>query len=690
MSAKNAPKVTVPPAPDSPQRQVTEVLHGQTITDPYRWLEDSDSTATQQWTEKQNSRTETVLSQIPYHDTYREELTRVLAYEAIGAPQARNETLFYTHRPEGADQPRLCMRREGTEQVLLDPNERDEAGLVALDWWQPSPDGSLVAYGCSRSGDEWSTLQILDTETRQILPVSIERARMSSIAWEPDNSAFFYTRHPLPGEVPEGEEFYNRRVFYHRMGQDPSQDPVIFGEGRPKEEMYQVSLSPDGQHLMVSVGYSRSRNDLYVRDRNNPGAGFVPIIAGEDALFTGKITEGVLYLLTNFRAPRYRIVAVDLSDPRPECWEDIVPEQPDLVLREMKIADGHLAITCLRDATSCMYLCELDGSHFTEVDLPFPGTVSDLTLGANENLFFTLQSYVRPPGIYRLNMRDRTVREVRTGSGAIDPDDYEVHQVMYTSGDGTRIPMSIIHHRKTDLEQSNPTVLTGYGGFNASRTPTYLAAQIPWLKAGGVFAVANLRGGSEYGEQWHRAGMLGNKQNVFDDFIAAAKYLVDQRYTTPERLGILGGSNGGLLVGAAMTQRPDLFGAVACGVPLLDMIRYHRFLIASIWIPEYGSAEDPEQFEWLRAYSPYHNVNPETQYPPVLLYTATADSRVHPLHARKMAALLQRGDSSDRPVLLFVEEDAGHGVGKPVNKMVEGQARIWTFLSWQLDLDIRG
>lgn len=686
MSAEHNRKVAVPPPPDAPRQPVTDSLHGKQITDPYRWLEDCDSPETREWTGHQNERTEAVLAQLPARNTYRNQLSRLLSLDLVGTPVLRGDSLFYTHRRRGDEQPRLCMVDDEGEAVLLDPNGEDDAGLVSLDWWYPSPDGSLVAYGYSKSGDEWSTLRILDVSTGEVLPETVERARGASIAWQPDSSAFYYTRYPKPGEVTDGEKYYHRRVFYHQLGDDPSADPVIFGEGRPKEEMYQVKMSPDGRYLLLTVNYGWRRNDVYVRDERAENPDFVPVMTGEDALFTGEFSGTTLYLLTNLDAPRYRVMALDLEKLAQGSWRDVIPEQRGLTIREMKVVGDQLVVSCLEDAVSCLYVCASDDSSLTRVELPFTGTVSELTGGSKNGAYFTLQSFVRSPAICHLDTSNMTVQAVRSSCQPVDPEDYVVKQVFYTSRDGTHVPMFILHHRSVDLSEPRPALLTGYGGFNISRTPAYSPAQIPWLQGGGIYALANLRGGSEYGENWHRAGMLGNKQNVFDDFIAAAEHLIEQGYTNSDRLGIHGGSNGGLLVGAALTQRPELFGAVVCGVPLLDMLRYHRFLIAAIWAAEYGSADDPEQFEWLCAYSPYHHVRCGTEYPPVYLYTAASDARVHPLHARKMAAKLQM--ASGAPVLLHVETEAGHGAGKPMSRVVEGQARIWAFLSWQLGLPV--
>ncbi len=684
MSEQIPEGVEIPAAPSIPERPAVDVMHGVEITDPYRQLESCDDEETMRWTGKHNERTERVMAQIPGHEWYRQRLSELLSGEQVGSPKRINGVLFFTRRRAGDNQPRLCYLRGNDEHELLNPNDEDPEGLVSLDWWYPSPDAKLVAYGYSSRGDEWSTLRVIDVQTREDLPLAIERARGASVAWERDGNGFYYTRYPDIGEVPAGEEYYNRRVFYHRLGNDPKQDPVVFGRGRPKEEMYQVKMCDNGRYLLLTANQGWARNEVYVRDELN-GDELVPVITGKDGLFSGDIVDGTLYLFTNYQAPRYRIVAQKLTAGKNTDWNEIVPEQENLVLKDMQICGGRLVITGLDDAVYRLFTCKLDGSDWREITLPFKGTISELSTDT-EGINFTLQSFLHAPAIYGAETESEAPEPIRKGTQPVDISDYVSEQIFYESRDGTTIPMFVVRHVETQLSEPRPTLLTGYGGFNISRTPVFSPAQIPWMENGGIFALANLRGGSEYGEDWHRAGMLENKQNVFDDFIAAAEFLIEQEYTQPALLGIMGGSNGGLLVGAALTQRPDLFGAVVCGVPLLDMLRFHKFLIAGIWTSEYGSPDDREQFAWLYDYSPYHHVREGEIYPAVYLHTALSDSRVHPMHARKMAARLQSATASDRPVLLHVESDAGHGAGKPVDKVVDSQARILTFIDHELGL----
>lgn len=717
--------VHIPPPPDTPRRTVTDTVHGKLIEDPYRWLEDCESPETLEWIEDQNRRTEAVLAQVSQRQEFARRIEALLSQDTIGTPVLRGDTLFYTRRSGGANQPVLCVRKvpsdcgapgqtaqpEQPERVILDPNTLSGKGIVALDWWQPSPDGSMLAYGCSEGGDEWSVLHVLDVATGEVLPDTIKRARYAGVTWKPDNSGFYYCRYPKPGEVPPGDEFYYRKVFYHTIGHDPDKDPVVFGHGRPKHQMFGASLSEDGRYLLVSASHGWNSTDMYFRDETDPDSPFVPIVEGEDAIFRGRVLGDTLYMLTNYQAPRYRVLAVDLRNPRRDGWREIIPESPDFTLGSFHIAAGRIIVSGLKDASSRLYVYNLDGTGKQEIPLPTLGTITGITCKTfGREVYFGFQSFTRPNTVYRLRLDAcaRVVPEpVFSGTQTVDPDSICVKQVFYSSYDGTRIPMFILH--LADLEfghdsrhaapgQSTgrgprPTVLTGYGGFNSSNTPSYAPAVIPWIQSGGVYAVANLRGGGEYGEEWHRAGMLDRKQNVFDDFAAAAECLIAGTYTTRDLLGISGRSNGGLLVGAALTQRPDLYRAVVCGVPLLDMVRYHKFLIAYLWTSEYGDPDNPEHFKWLYEYSPYHHISPGTSYPAVYTFTAASDTRVHPMHALKMTAALQynqtpaeRGPAGKPPVLLHVEFEAGHGVGKPLYKIVQEQSNIWAFFAWQLGL----
>ncbi|HET9015448.1 MAG TPA: prolyl oligopeptidase family serine peptidase [Thermomicrobiaceae bacterium] len=666
---------------------VTDDYHGQAVVDPYRWLEEDASPETRAWVDAQNAYTRSLLDAVPGYERIHRRLAELLAIGTVEAPVVRGGRAFYRRRAGDENQPRLLVREPGAaeDRVLLDPNRESAAGTVALDWWYPSPDGRLLAFGYSEHGDEQSVLQVLDVGQGRLLGERIDRTRFCSLAWLPDASGFYYSRYPHAGEVPPGEERYHRKLFFHRLGDDPRADPLVFGADLAPEDSPSVWLSADGRWLVVTVNHGWARADLYLRDLARPDAGFTPLVVGEDALFRGEVHHGRLYLLTNLDAPRYRLLAVDPERPARANWRELIPEPASGTIEDVAVGRDRLVVQSLVDATSRLARHDLDGQPVGPIDLPGMGTVSRLEAEPeSDTVYFGFESFTTPPAVYRADAASGASAAWARVEAPVDLGGYRTEQVWYRSKDGTPVSMFVVAREGTPRDGARPTLLTGYGGFNISRTPAFNRGMVSWLERGGVYALPNLRGGGEYGEEWHRAGMFARKQNVFDDFIAAAEHLVAAGYTSPDRLAIEGGSNGGLLVGAALTQRPDLFRAVACHVPLLDMLRYHHFLIARLWVAEYGSADDPDQFGYLHAYSPYHRVVDGTPYPAVLLLTADSDSRVAPLHARKMTARLQAATSSARPIALRVETEAGHGAGKPVGKLVDEQADVWAFLCREL------
>jgi prolyl oligopeptidase len=694
-AAKPAGRVERPAAgpPATRRQEVVDTIHGVAVADPYRWLEESDNAEVQSWLGAQNAWTRQALDARPGREALRRRLADLLAIGSLGEPIGRGGRYFHTRR-DGADQnqPILYVRDgvAGEDRALLDPNRLSADGTTTIDWWYPSEDGRLVAYGLSQGGDEKSTLRILEVGTGKILPDAIPHTRYASVGWLPDGSGFYYTRYPAPGSVPAGQENYNRHVFLHRLGADPARDPKIFGEGRRPEDMISVALDPAGRFLLVTVFEGWARSDLYVKDLRDPGSRFVPIAEKTDAIFQGEVVGETLYLLTNWEAPRYRLFAVDLKDPRREAWRLLIPES-DVVLNQVAVAGDRLVAHVLKDAASRVVLHALDGRKVGDIELPALGTVWGLSARHDApEAFIGFSSFTVPPTVYRIDTAKGAMTRWRGVQTDVDLSGFEVRQVFFPSKDGTRIPMFLVHRKGLKPSGDTPAYLYGYGGFNVNETPEFAREMVLWIERGGIYALAVLRGGGEYGEAWHRAGMRDKKQNVFDDFTAAARWLIDNKYTRADRLVIGGGSNGGLLVGAALTQRPDLFRAVVCEVPLLDMVRYHRYQIARLWIPEYGSSETPEEFRWLHAYSPYHHVKDGVRYPAVLLRTAEGDSRVDPMHARKMAARLQAATSSGLPVLLRTEVKAGHGAGKPLSKRIDEAVDQWAFVFWQLGLDQPG
>ena len=660
------------------------------VRDPYRWLEDGDAEEVRRWSEAQGRHTRAALDAIPFTAAIRERLRVLFSIGLVSAPAIRGDRYFHQRRTGDQEQPVLYLRqgREGEDRVLLDPARFAEDRTSALDWYYPSDDGRLLAYGVSEGGSEKSVLRILDVDTGRDLADVIPFTRACSLEWRPDGSGFFYTRYPEPGSVPPGEENYRRRVYEHVLGRDWREDPLVFGADRPPEDWANVHLSPGGRWLAVSVSRGWTRTDVYLRDLASPDSPFVTVIEGLDAIFGVDVRNDRLYLQTNLDAPRSRLVAADLEHPGRETWRDVLPEGSDVLEGTALIGDWIVAVW-LRDASSRVTLHARDGTLLHEVALPVIGSVAGLTgEWDGREAFLGFTSYAVPPTVYRLALPDPALELWARAPGEVDADRFRVRLVHYPSRDGTLVSMFLVDARDRPTDGRGAALLTGYGGFNISHTPAFGRGVIQFLEKGGLYAVAHLRGGGEYGEDWHRQGMLDRKQNVFDDFLAAADFLLQQGHAGRGRLAIMGGSNGGLLVGAALTQRPGLFRAVVCQVPLLDMVRYHLFRIARLWIPEYGSADDPEAFRWLHAYSPYHHVRDGTPYPAVLITTGESDSRVDPLHARKMAARLQAATSSDHPILLRLETRAGHGQGKPLSKTLEEWTDVWAFLFSELSLAI--
>ena len=671
---------------------VEDTIQGHKIVDPYRYLEDVSNPDTRQYVEQELAYTRSILDPLPGRDSIHQRLSQLLTIGTIGPPQLGGKYYFYTRREGMQNQPVLYVREgvKGTDRTLVDANQMAADGTVALDWWFPSEDGKYVAYGTSASGSEESTLHIIESATGKVLPDTIEGTRFASVAWKKDNSGFYYTRHPKKGDVPAGEEVYHVKVFYHALGTDPSKDPLLFGEGRKAQDVPNVALSDDGRWLLITVFEGWSKSEMYVQDLN---AGTLPVemTTGKEFLYSADIYKNKIYITTNEGAPRYHVFVADPTNPKRENWRELIP-QTDAVLQGLSVFGGKLFAQYEHHASSQLKLFDIEGKKLDDIALPTIGTVfaSGGKWDKNE-AFFGFQSFTVPPSIFRYDLNDhKTALWGKVEAPSIEPSAYQVNQVWYNSKDGTRVPMFVVYKKGLEKNGKNPTLLTGYGGFNISVTPAFNRSAYLWLEHGGVYAVANLRGGAEFGEDWHRAGMLDKKQNVFDDFIAAAEYLISEKYTDKDHLAIQGGSNGGLLMGAMITQRPDLFRAVVCAVPLLDMLRYQNFQIAKLWIPEYGSAEDPKQFDWLYAYSPYHHVKAGAEYPAILFITADTDTRVDPMHAKKMAALMQaeakNGASKERPILLRIETKAGHGAGKPVTKQIEEGTDTYSFLFWQLGM----
>jgi prolyl oligopeptidase len=670
---------------------IVEHLHGLEIHDRHRWLEDGDSSKVREWTRSQSALLRSVLDGWPGREGLRRRLESLMVTGALGGPVTSGGRTFYARREGRQNQPMLLVREGafGAERALLDPNALSAEGTIALDWWYPSRDGRLLACGLSEGGSELSVLRVIDVADGRQVGGEIPRTRACSLAWEPDAGGFYYTRYPEPGSVPAGEEMYHRRLFHHRLGSDPAEDRCFFGEGRPADRWPNVALSPDGRWLVVTEAEGWSRSRLYLKDLRG-GGGWIPLVEEREALYLPTPLDDRILIVTNEDAPTYRVMAARPDRPGREAWIEVIPAGEG-VLQAIEVAGGKIFAAYLEQAASTVRVFALSGEARGTLGLPPMGTVTSMDgEPGGDELYLGYVSFVDPSRIYRYAIAGESLALWAAIESPVSGMSLVTEQIHCTSRDGTRIPLFVIHREGLALDGSHPAILSGYGGFSVSMTPAFDPENFLWLEHGGVLAVANLRGGGEFGESWHREGMLERKQNVFDDFIAAVELLVREGYTRPGRLAIRGGSNGGLLIGAAITQRPDLFRSAVCRVPLLDMIRYHRFRIARLWIPEFGSADDPEQIRWLLEYSPYHRVRDGVEYPAVLLTTAESDSRVDPMHARKMAARLQEAQgAADRPILLRMETMAGHGAGKPLGKRIDEQLDIWTFLFRELDVEMK-
>lgn len=686
-----------PPKPDYPKSRVENVvdtLHGVKVSDPYRWLEEGATPEVQAWTEKQNQFTRAYLDKLPQRKQLTERLEKLLDMGTITVLVPREGHYFYTKR-DGKQNQAVLYRKTGLDaepQVVVDPNAISKDGTTTIDWFFPSRTGNFIAYGLSESGSEQSTLYLRDLGKGRNLEETIPRTRACSLTWLPEDKGFYYTRYPKPGSVPKGEEAYHRQIYLHYLGTDPEKDELVFGNDLQMTDWPNVSLSPDGRSLCVEVEKGWAQNELWFFDRAAQAKRWIPLVKDVKALYRVSPQKGVIYVRSNEGAPNYHLFAIDPSNPDRKGWKEVIPESED-VMDGFGFIGDKLICSHMRNASSRLKVFRPDGKFDREIPLPGVGSITGVAGEAEKSeLFFSFHSFTTPPSVYRTDVGDsptetpkpQLIEEIQSD---IDFSQYEVKQVRYPSKDGTEITMFLAGKKGLKRDGKTPTLLWAYGGFNINITPHFLAHRFAFLEKGGLLAVPNLRGGGEYGEKWHEAGMFDKKQNVFDDYFAAAEYLIKEKYTSSEFLCGEGRSNGGLLMGAALTQRPELFKAIVCGVPLLDMVRYHRFLIAKLWIPEYGDPELSDEFPALYAYSPYHHVKDGTKYPATLITTAESDTRVDPLHARKMAARLQAATGSAAPILLRVDTKAGHGVGKPRSKQVEELVDTWSFVFEQLGMN---
>ncbi len=671
--------------PHAPTSDAAERFHGDLVPDPYRPLEDPDSPESRRWIEEENRLTEGFLAGIPARGRIRERLNELWDFERYEPPIPRGGRLFYSRNDGLQNQSVLwVVDREGTEpRVLLDPNGLSEDGTVALTGVGLSDDGRLLAYSISRGGSDWQEWRVRDVETGKDLPDVLSWSKFSDASWSLDGKGFYYCRYDAP---PAGQELqaanYYQKLCYHRLGTPQSEDPIVYERPDEKEWGFDGRVTEDGRWLVIHgwVG-TDPRNRVFYRDLSDP-AGKVRTLLGEfDAGYTFVGSDGpVLWFLTDRDAPRRRVIAVDVREPARERWREVIPQAPETLGQVSVVGDRFLA-SYLKDAHARVLRFGLDGAPLGELALPGIGSVHGLTgRRSDRESFYVYTSFDAPPTVYRLDPATGASVPFFRPRVRFDPSAFEVHQVFYEGKDGTRIPMFVSHRKGLRLDGSHPARLYGYGGFAIPMTPAFSVSQVVWMEMGGVAATACIRGGSEYGEDWHQAGAKRRKQNCFDDFIAAAEWLVARGYTSPRRLAILGGSNGGLLVGACMTQRPDLFGAAVPQVGVLDMLRFHKFTIGWAWTSDYGDPDVKEDYQVLRSYSPLHNLRPGTRYPATLITTADHDDRVVPAHSFKFAAALQAAQGGPAPVLIRIETKAGHGAGKPTAKLLDEAADVLAFL----------
>jgi prolyl oligopeptidase len=673
------------------QDQVDD-YHGTKVSDPYRWLEDVDSDETHAWVEAENAVTFAYLKKIPVRDTYKKRLTEIWNYARYSAPFKEGGLTFYFKNDGLQNQSVLYVldTPEAEARVLLDPNTLSEDGTVSLADVSISRDGKYMAWSTSVSGSDWRTWYVRNIASGQDLDDEVNWSKFSGAAWDHDGKGFFYSRYAEPADGNTFEEAnYNQKLYYHRVGTPQSQDGLIYERTEDPEWGFGGSVSEDGRYLIISVWQGTARtNRLYYKDLLDRSNIVHELLNDFDASYEFLGNKGpVFYIKTNKDAPREKIISIDIQHPQIANWKTIIPES-DTPIESVSILNNSLVVSVMNDVASFVQIYDLDGAFLNDIKLPGLGSVGGFSghQGDSET-FYIFNSYLNPSEIYHYDFTTAQSTLYRAPEIDFDFSGYETTRVFYPSRDGTPIPLFLVHKKDLVLDGSNPTILYGYGGFNISLQPRFSTSILPWIENGGVYAVANLRGGGEYGEDWHQGGMLKNKQNVFDDFIAAGEYLIRKKFTSSSRLSVYGGSNGGTLVGAVVNQRPELFAAAIPAVGVMDMLRFQKFTIGWAWTSDYGSSEDAEMFPTLYAYSPYHNLKKGTSYPAIMVMTADHDDRVVPGHSFKYAAMLQTCQAGNEPVLIRIQTKAGHGAGKPTTMVIEEVADRYAFLHKAMGLD---
>ena len=680
--------------PEAPEKLHTDILHGREVNDPYRWLEDNKSAEVQAWVKKQNHLTQSYITKLAVRNKIKKRLLTLFQFETIETPKICGSTLFFMFRNAKDNLPSLYVQHSKKEPtILIDTNKLSKTGTTVIRAFYPSHDATFLAYTLSENANDQASLYVMNIETGEKLkdevPAQFYPAAHTPIEWNSGNTGFWYTR--SPENVPLGEEKQHQKIYFHPLGASWTEDKIIFGNEIHKKDIPGMELSPDGKKLLISVYVSstgKDQVDIYLLDLKinilKPLLQTIP-----DAIFIPKwASHETILIYTNYKTPNWKIMSTSTNQKEPGIkeWKTIIPEGQHPI-EKWDVTAHALIIETIENVCSKLKHFSLEGKVIREISLPTLGTISDIqgNIGSN-HIYFSFTSFLIPNSIYVYDTSSQTLELFRKTESGINPNNFESHQVWFTSKDGTHIPMFLIHKKGIKQNAKNPVLLYGYGGFNISLTPSFSKNFIPFLEAGGMWAEANLRGGGEFGEAWHKAGTLKNKQNVFNDFIAAAEWLIKNNYTTHSQLAIMGGSNGGLLTGAATTQRPDLFKAVICRVPVLDMLRYHKFNGGYHWIRDYGDPDSPHMFNYLLNYSPYHNIKVGEKYPAMMIATGDHDDRVHPMHAYKFTARIQKATASKNPILLRVQEQAGHAGAVSVNRLIEEQSDIWAFLFDQLDM----
>jgi prolyl oligopeptidase len=690
VAAQTAKKIVYP---ESKKVDQTDDYHGTKVADPYRWLEDLDSADTRAWVAAQNQVTFAYLNDIPARAQIKQRLTKLWNYERYSLPDKQGDRYFYSKNNGLQNQSVLYTTTSlnGAPQLLLDPNTLSADGTVALSGIEVSDDGKLMAYGIAQAGSDWQEWRVRQVETAKDLPDVVKWVKFSGASWTKDGKGFFYSRYdePKAGTQMTGANYFHK-LYYHRLGTPQADDALVYERPDQKEWNINGGVTDDGRYLIIYAAQGTDRrNRIFYKDLQAKDAEVQPLLDKGDASYGFIDNEGTTFWLrTDLDAPRGKVVAIDITRPERANWKEVIP-QSDETLEGANVFGNQLVASYLKDAHTQIKVFDLGGKLVRKVKLPGIGSAGGFKgKRTDKETFYSYTSYTTPATIYRYDVATGRSTVFRAPKVDFNPADYESKQVFYTSKDGTRVPMIITHKKGLKLDGQNPTLLYGYGGFNISLTPAFSVGNLVWMEMGGVYAVPNLRGGSEYGEDWHEGGMKLKKQNVFDDFIGAAEWLIANKYTSTPKLAIFGGSNGGLLVGAAMTQRPDLFGAALPAVGVMDMLRFQKFTIGWAWVSDYGSSDDPEEFKALYAYSPLHNIKPGTAYPPTLITTADHDDRVVPSHSFKFAATIQAAQAGPNPVLIRIETKAGHGAGKPTSKQIEEVADRWGFLVRALNMNV--